>query len=70
MAVSEELVLQKKDSAIENHDDWPNFVLQRITVLLQATEEPTSLLKAHKDHPVKVIGYLDTIDAEHSHLSM
>ncbi|MCJ1467463.1 hypothetical protein MMC07_006088 [Pseudocyphellaria aurata] len=68
MTVSEESVLEPKDPSIENWDDWPTYSLTNIEVLDQLTALPVSLFSAHKDHPVKVIGHLETIDDDLSHL--
>lgn len=69
MPVSEESVLKPKDPSIENWDDWPTYSLKNIKVLEQLTALPVSLFTAHKSHPVKVIGHLETIDDDQSHLS-
>lgn len=68
MPVSEESVLEPKDPSIENCDDWPTYSLKNIKVLDQLTGLPVSLLTAHKSHPVKVIGHLEAIDDDKSHL--
>lgn len=70
MPVPEHLILEPKDSSIEDDDkDWPDFSLSKIKVYSQ-TGELVSLLKAHKDNPVNVIGRLEPVEPEHSHLGM
>lgn len=69
MPVSEESVLKPKDPSIENWDDWPTYSLKNIKVFDQVTGLPVSLFTAHKSHPVKVIGHLEAIDDDQSHLS-
>lgn len=69
MTVSEEAVLEFKDPSIKDWDDWPTYTLRKVKVFSQKTGEPGSLLTAHKDHRVRVLGQLDTIDADQSHLS-
>lgn len=68
MTTPEVDILLPKDSLIENWDDWPTYTLKNIEISSQLTGLPVSLLTAHKDNPVKVIGYLETIDAEQLHL--
>jgi hypothetical protein len=70
MPISELDVLEPKDPSIRNWDDWPTYVLRKTNIISQKTGEPTSLLKAHRDHAVKITGYLETIDSDQSHLSM
>ena len=70
MLVREDAVLEPKDPSIENCDDWPTYSLRKIKITSHVTGEPVSLLKAHKDHPVKVVGYLEPIDSEQSHLGI
>lgn len=69
MTIPEETVLEFKDPSIKDWDDWPTYSLRKVKVFSQKTGEPASLLTAHKDHSVRVLGQLDTIDAEQSHLS-
>lgn len=70
MIVSEVSVLEPKDPSIENWDDWPTYCLKSINITSESSALPVSLLTAHNDCPVKVIGHLDTIDSEQSHLSI
>lgn len=69
MPVSEVSVLKPKDPSIEDWDDWPTYSLKNIKVIDQVTGLPVSLFTAHKSHPVKVIGHLEAIDDDQSHLS-
>lgn len=70
MTFSELDVLEPKDPSIENWDDWPTYSLRKTSIISQKTGESISLLKAHKDHAVKITGYLETIDSDQSHLGM
>lgn len=70
MTVSEESVLEPKDPSIENCDDWPIYSLKNIKVHDKLTGLPVSLLTAHKSHPVKVIGHLETVDEDKLHLGI
>ena len=67
-SVREEDVLMAKDPAIEDSDQWPEFSLSRITVLSQDLGRPVSLLEAHEDCPVKVLGKLEPVGEEQLHL--
>lgn len=69
MPVPEHLILEPKDPSIENTDDWPAFSLSKIKIYSQ-TGELVSLLKAHEDNPVNVIGHLEPVESEQSHLGM
>lgn len=72
MAVPEEAVIKPtfkpKNPALINTDDWPTFSLRKGKVVSQESGEPVSLLSAHKDHPVKVTGYLLEIEEDLQHL--
>ena len=63
-------ILEPKDPAIENWDDWPTYSLRKTSIISQKTGKPTSLLKAHEDNPVKISGFLETIDSDQAHLGM
>lgn len=69
MPVSEESVLEPKDPSIEDWDDWPTYSLKNIKVFDPLSALPVSLFTAHKSHPVTVIGHLETIEDDQSHLS-
>jgi hypothetical protein len=69
MALSEVDVLKPKDPSIVNWDDWPTYTLRKTSIISQLTGESVSLLKAHKDHAVKITGYLDTIASDQAHQS-
>ena len=70
MPIPEDVVLEPKDPSIKDWDDWPTYSLRKIKVSSQQTGEPVSLLRAHKDHPVNVIGHLEPVDSEQSHLGV
>lgn len=70
MTILEEAVLESKDPSIENWDDWPTYSLKKIYIYTKESKEPVSLLQAHKDHSVNIIGHLEPIDADQSHLSI
>lgn len=69
MSVPEEKVLVRKDAATDDNPDlWPTFGLRKIQVTSQATGELVSLLSAHKENPLTVIGQLDEPQEEYRKL--
>lgn len=69
MAVPEEDILHAKDSRIEDSDEWPLYTLRKARVLSKGTSEPVSLLSAHNDHPVTVLGTLEAVNPDLIHSS-
>lgn len=69
MAVPEEDILHAKDSRIEDSDEWPLYTLRKARVLSKETGEPVSLLSAHNDHPVTVLGTLEAVNPDLIHSS-
>jgi len=69
MAVSEEDILHARDSRIEDSDEWPLYTLRKVKVLSKETGEPVSLLSAHNDHPVTVLGTLEAVNSDLIHSS-
>ncbi len=69
MAVSEEDILHARDSRIGDSDEWPLYTLRKVKVLSKETEEPVSLLSAHNDHPVTVLGTLEAVNSDLIHSS-
>ena len=68
MVVHEESILQAKKASDQNPDDWPQFNLKQAKVTSLKTGEIVSLLSAHADNPLSVVGKLDTVDDDLSHL--
>ena len=64
MVVNECLVLEPKQPHLPTPDDWPVFALKDAYVVGQKSGELVSLLSAHKDNHVKVIGRLRKVDPE------
>ncbi|KAL6721571.1 hypothetical protein ACLMJK_000675 [Lecanora helva] len=62
MSVREDAVLQPLKASIKNPDDWPEFGLNHINITSLKTGRNVSLLSAHKDHPLRVVGRLGLID--------
>ena len=62
MAIPEEDVLEAKDPKIKDSDRWPSYTLKKTKILSQATGEPVSLFAANTDHPVQILGILDSVN--------
>ena len=70
MALLEEDVLEAKDPRIKDSDEWPSYTLKKTKVLSQVTGEPVSLFAANTDHPVRVLGILDSVNPIYKRKSM
>ena len=70
MAILEEDILEAKDPKIKDSDKWPSYTLKKTKVLSQATGEPVSLFAANINHPVQVLGILDSINPVYKKNSM
>lgn len=70
MAMLEEDILEAKDPKIRDSDKWPSYTLKKTKVLSQATGDPVSLFSANTDHPVEVLGILDTVNPVYKKNSM
>ncbi len=68
MAISEEDVLEAKDPNITDTDNWPSFSLRKVSIVSTRNGQTKSLLEAHQDSPVKVLGQLETIGKDQLHL--
>lgn len=64
MPVPEGDLLRPKDPTIEDSDDWPLYTIRKSKVLSLETGEPISLLTAHDDNPVTVVGTLEKVDSD------
>ena len=60
----EEDVLKSRDPDINDSDDWPLYTLRKTKVLSKETGELVSLLTAHADNPVTVLGTLEAINSD------
>ena len=64
MPVPEENLLRSKDPAIQDSDDWPLYTLRKAKVRSKHTGELVSLLAAHDDHPVTVLGTVESVNSD------
>ena len=67
-AIPEENVLEPRAPLLDNPDDWLTFSLQKVRVISQKTGDVVSLLSAHQENPVTVIGKLDEVNEDELHL--
>ena len=70
MAIPEHDVLKPKDHRIKDSDDWPSYTLKKTKIFSQTTRELCSLFAANTDHPVNVLGTLETVDPAYKRNSM
>lgn len=70
MAIPEADILEEKDPNITDTDKWPSFSLRKVNIVSMRNGQTTSLLKAHRDNPVKVSGQLETISKDEFHLGI
>lgn len=64
MPVSEEDILHPRDPDIKDSDEWPMYTLRKAKVLSKETGDLVSLLTAHNDHPVTVVGTLEAVSPD------
>lgn len=64
MPIAESRVLKPREGGVEDSNDWPSFSLVDASVVSQATGLPCSLLSAHKDNRVTVVGRLNEVGDE------
>lgn len=64
MVVIEEDLLRPKDASIKNSDNWPTYTLRRAKCFSK-DGNPASLLSAHTNNALRVVGSLDTVDKEY-----
>jgi hypothetical protein len=66
--VREDSVLQPRNAANVNPDNWAQFNIDRVKVTSQKTGGNISLLSAHQHNPVKVSGKLERVENDLIHL--
>ena len=63
MAIAEENILKPKNSAIQDFNDWPTYTLRRVKCFSE-DGALVSLLSAHTDNALRIVGALDTVNSE------
>jgi hypothetical protein len=70
MTSREEQVLTARDPAVEDENEWEEFSLTDVKVLVPGKSRYANLLTAAPDNPVRVIGCLDEVEEEQARLGM
>ncbi|KAL1852967.1 hypothetical protein Plec18170_005549 [Paecilomyces lecythidis] len=68
MTSREETVLAVRDPSIDDENDWQEFSLTEVKVLIPGKSRYANLLTASADNPVRVIGCLDEVEEEQESL--
>lgn len=70
MTSREENVLAARDPSIDDENDWQEFSLTDVKVLIPGKSRYANLLTASADNPVRVTGSLDEVEEEQESLGM
>ncbi|KAL1966793.1 hypothetical protein VTN77DRAFT_3758 [Rasamsonia byssochlamydoides] len=68
MTSREEQVLAARDPSVEDENEWEEFSLTDVKVLIPGKSRYANLLTASPENPVRVIGCLDEVEEEQAHL--
>jgi hypothetical protein len=68
MTSREEHVLAARDPSLKDENDWEEFTLTDVKVLIPGKSRYANLLTACPATPVQVIGSLDEVEEEQEHL--
>jgi hypothetical protein len=70
MTSREEQVLKTRDTSVDDENEWEEFSLIDVKVLIPGKSRYANLLATSPEHPVRVLGCLDEIEEEQAHLGM
>lgn len=70
MTSREEQVLAARDPSVEDENEWEEFSLTDVKILIPGKSRYANLLTASPDNPVRVIGNLDEVEEEQASLGM
>jgi hypothetical protein len=70
MTSREEQVLKTRDPSVDDENEWEEFSLIDVKVLIPGKSRYANLLATSLEHPVRVLGCLDEIEEEQAHLGM
>lgn len=70
MTSREEQVLKTRDPSVDDENEWEEFSLIDVKVLIPGKSRYANLLATSPEHPVRVLGCLDEIEEEQAHLGM
>lgn len=70
MTSREENVLAARDPSVDDENDWQEFSLIEVKVLIPGKSRYANLLTASADNPVRVTGCLDEVEEDQESLGM
>lgn len=70
MTSREDQVLKPRDPSVEDENEWQEFSLTDVKVLIPGKSRYANLLDASPDNPVRVVGSLNEVEDEQGHLGM
>lgn len=70
MTSREDNVLKPRDPSLTDENDWEEFSLSEVRILLPGKSRYANLLAASSDNPVQVTGCLDEVEEEQESLGM
>lgn len=70
MTSREENVLAARDPSVDDENDWQEFSLSDVKVLIPGKSRYANLLTASPDNPVRVTGCLDEVEEDQESLGM
>ncbi|KAE8554840.1 hypothetical protein EYB25_003387 [Talaromyces marneffei] len=68
MTSREDQVLKPRDPSVEDENEWQEFSLTDVKVLIPGKSRYANLLDASPDNPVRVVGSLNEVEDEQGHL--
>lgn len=70
MTSREDSVLAARDPSLTDENDWEEFSLSEVRVLVPGKSRYANLLTASPENPVQVTGCLDEVEEEQEKLGM
>jgi hypothetical protein len=70
MTSREDLILKPRDPSVEDENEWEEFSLTDVKVLIPGKSRYANLLDASPDNPVRVVGSLNEVEDEQGHLGI
>lgn len=68
MTSREDQILKPRDPSIEDENEWEEFSLTDVKVLIPGKSRYANLLATSPENPVRVIGCLNEVEEEQEHL--
>ncbi|GAM35795.1 hypothetical protein TCE0_017f04394 [Talaromyces pinophilus] len=68
MTSREDQILKPRDPSVEDENEWEEFSLTDVKVLIPGKSRYANLLDASPDNPVRVVGSLNEVEDEQGHL--